>query len=303
EENLKQADLPDGSVPIEPEGTAPGFYVDDGSSVLFALPGVPWEMKAMLDKIVVPLLAERAGGSILVTRHVLVMGLGESATHQKIADIVEGQSNPTIAFLAGSGQVRVRITAKAATEEEAEALIAPVEEQVRARLGEAAVPGGRASVADALGDLLRARRATVAVAESLTGGGLGAALSETDGASDYFLGSLVVYAASSKRDVAGIDAAVLEEHGAVSAQTAEALAEGAARRFGADLGLATTGVAGPAEQEGHPVGTIFVAAFHDGTREVRRVRGYGDRQHVRALAVTSALDLGRRVLQRADEPV
>lgn len=299
EANLKQADLPMGVYPIEPEGTAPGFYVEEGSSVLFALPGVPWEMEAMLAKTVMPVLRERAGDGVTRSRQILVVGLGESHTHEKIKDLVAAQTNPTIAFLASGGQVRVRVTAKAASDREASALIEPVERAVRERLGESAVEGEGEPLAEILGAMLRERGRTVAAAESLTGGLLGAELSRAPRAGDYFLGSLVCYSGHAKRDVAGVDESILRGPGPVSGEAARALAEAAARTFGADLGLSATGVAGPSNHDGKPVGTIFVAACLGGRSEVRRVRGYGDRGNVRAIAVTAALDLGRRLLARS----
>ncbi|MFN2489917.1 MAG: competence/damage-inducible protein A [Actinomycetota bacterium] len=300
EDNLRQADLPLGALPIDPEGTAPGFHVtDDGGRLLVALPGVPWEMKAMLAKAVLPLLQSTTGAATIVSRQVLVTGLGESATHQRIADIVAAQSNPSIAYLAGGGLVRVRISAKATDESSARALIAPVEEAIRTRLGSAAVPGEGSTLAQAVGDMLSARGITVGVAESLTGGLIGAAFSATAGSSAYFRGSLVAYARDAKSRVAGVEEAVLEGPGAVSEAAARALAEAAARIFEADLGIAATGVAGPAEQEGKGPGTIYVGATFRGRTEARLVRGYGDRDNVRTFAVSAALDLGRRMLDPA----
>lgn len=299
EENLKQADLPRGAEPIEPEGTAPGFYVEEGPSIVFALPGVPWEMEAMLAKTVLPVLRGRSGDGVTVSRQILVVGLGESHTHEKIKDLVAAQNNPTIAFLAGGGQVRVRVTAKAPSHRDALELIEPVERAVRARLAESAVEGEGGALAELVGAALRTRGSTVATAESLTGGLLGAELSRAPGASDYFLGSIVCYSDAAKRNVAGVDEAILRDPGPVSEEAAGALAEAAGAKFGADLGLSTTGVAGPAEHEGKPVGTIFVGAMLGGQTEVRKVRGYGDRGNVRAIAVTAALDLGRRLLARS----
>lgn len=296
-DNLRQADLPVGAIPISPEGTAPGFYLDGSRSIVFALPGVPWEMEAMLTKTVLPLLAQRAGAGVIATREVLVVGLGESHTHEKIADIVDAQSNPTIAYLAGSGLVRVRISAKASTESEALALIKPTEEEVRGRLGIDALPGAFGTVAATLAELLRERGATVGAAESLTGGLLGSELTSAGGASDFFRGSLVCYTNEAKRDVAGVPESILQGPGAVSEEAAAALAEGAAHRLDADLGVSTTGVAGPGEQDGKPVGTIFVGAAFGGRTEVRLVKGYGDRENIRRTAVTAALDLGRRLVQ------
>ncbi|HVF52022.1 MAG TPA: competence/damage-inducible protein A [Actinomycetota bacterium] len=299
EANLKQADLPQGANPIAPEGTAPGFYLDHGDALVVALPGVPWEMEAMLGKTVLPLLRARAGDSVILSRHVLVMGLGESATHEKVADIVDAQTNPTIAFLASHGQVRLRITAKAATESEALGLIAPVESALRERLGRAAVPGDHSTIASALGEMLRERGITVAVAESLTGGLIGATLSDIGGSGDYYLGSLVCYSTESKEHVAEVDPAILQGPGPVSEEAAGALAEAAARKFKADLGVSATGVAGPAEQDGMPVGTVFVGACVGGRTEVRRVKGYGDRSNIRGIATSAALDLGRRMIEEA----
>ena len=295
-DNLRQADLPSGATPIAPEGTAPGFYLESAGTLVFALPGVPWEMSAMLQKTVIPLLKGRAAAKPIVSREVIVVGLGESRTHELIEDIVDAQSNPTIAYRASAGQVRVRITAKADTEADALGLIRPLEESIRERLGEDAVPGTYASLADALGELLRRRGATIAAAESLTGGLIATELTRTGGAGDYFLGSLVCYDDSAKRDLAGVSEGILNGPGAVSAEAAAALAEGAASRLTADLGISATGVAGPTEQEGKPVGTIFVGATFGGRTETRKVRGYGDREHVRAIAVTAALDLGRRLI-------
>lgn len=297
-DNLKQADLPEGATPIEPEGTAPGFYLEAEGGVVFALPGVPWEMEAMLAKTVLPELAARSGAAATVSREILVIGLGESHTHAAISDLVAAQTNPTIAYLAGKGQVRVRLTAKGADETAARALIEPLETEIRARLGDSALPGEAGTLAGRLGALLRGVSATVAAVESLTGGLLAAELTAAPGATEFFAGGMVCYATASKVDVAGVPASVIEEHGTVSDPAALALAEAAAERFSARLGLATTGVAGPDPFEGHPPGTVFVGASYEGVTEVRRVLGYGDRGNIQGIAVTHALDLGRRLIER-----
>lgn len=296
EENLKQADLPEGAAPIAPEGTAPGFVLEHEESVVYALPGVPWEMKAMLEKTVLPDIRTRAGAGTIVSTQILVVGLGESHTHKLIADLVDEQTNPTIAFLAGGGQVRVRITAGAPTEQAARALIAPVEASIRDRLGDAAVEGDHGSVVQALTDMLRDRDMKLGAAESLTGGLLGAEFTKTEGASDVFLGSLVCYNSDIKHKVALVPREILDGPGPVSEEAAGALAEGAAQVLGADLALSTTGVAGPEPHDGEPVGTVFVGATLNGRTEVRKIRGYGDRENIRALSVTAAADLGRRLL-------
>ncbi|HEX2049735.1 MAG TPA: competence/damage-inducible protein A [Actinomycetota bacterium] len=293
--NERQADFPRGAVPIAAEGTAPGFVVEHDGAVLFALPGVPWEMRAMLDGTVLPELRRRAGDAVTLSREVLVVGLGESHVHERIAELDEAQSNPTIAYLASAGRVRVRITAKARTERDARDLIAPVEADVRARLAPWALEGG-SSPAEALGAALRARGLTIAVAESLTGGLLASEIVDVPGASDYFRGGVVAYADDAKRDVVGVDAELLRRAGAVSDEAARALAAGAARAFGADLGVSTTGVAGPGPHDGVAAGTVYVGTSLGGRAEARRVHGYGDRANVRAVAVTFALDAARRAL-------
>ena len=300
EENLRQADLPEGAVPIDPEGTAPGFTLERDDKIVFALPGVPWEMEAMLHKTVTPTLRARSGDQVIASREVLVLALGESRTHEAIKDIVDAQTNPTIAYRAGGGQVRVRISAKAGSESEALALIRPVESAIRERLGDDAIPGNYRTLAEALGNVLRERGLRMAAAESLTGGLIGSSLTHAGGSGDFFVGSLVCYTNEAKRDVAGVDEAILMGPGAVSEDAAIALAERAAAKFGVELAVSATGVAGPAEQEGKPPGTIFVAATLTGRTEVRKVRGYGDRENMRAIAATAALDLARRMVQSSD---
>ena len=298
-DNLRQADVPRGAAPIPPEGTAPGLMLEHAGTVFFALPGVPWEMRAMMEKVVLPTLRQRGPGAVTVSREVVVLGLGESRTHELISDIVHGQTEPTIAYRAGGGEVRLRLTAKAPDEKAAERLIAPVESALRERLGENALAPGSDTLAEGLGALLRAREETVAVAESLTGGMVGSLLTKAEGASDFFAAALVCYSNEAKNLVLGVPQGILETHGAVSAETAREMALGAARVAHAALGLSTTGVAGPAEQEGKPPGTIFIGAAYRDQVEVREVRGYGDRDHVHRWAANSVLDLGRRVLLRA----
>jgi nicotinamide-nucleotide amidase len=299
EQNLKQADLPDGATVIPPEGTAPGFYVEVASKLVIALPGVPWEMENMMAKAVLPLLRARAGDAVTVSRELMVVGLGESHTHELIADLVDAQTNPTIAFLAGHGLVRVRLTSKARNERRALELIEPVESEIRSRLGDAAVTGLGSTLAEIVGDLLRSRGETAATAESLTGGLVGAELTKLGGASDFFLGSVVAYSNDVKAEVLDVSRDTLDDAGAVSGEVAAQMAVGVAALFGADLGVSTTGVAGPAAHDGKPVGTIFVSVAYGGRTETRRVQGYGDRDNIRGIAVTSSLDLARRALQGA----
>ena len=298
-DNLRQADVPRGASPIPPEGTAPGLILEHEGTVFFALPGVPWEMRAMMEKTVLPTLKERGPGAVTVSREIVVLGLGESRTHELIADIVEQQTQPTIAYRAGGGEVRLRLTTKAPDEEAAQGVIDPVETAIRERLGENALAPGYDTLAEGLGGLLQERDESVAVAESLTGGLVGNMLTKAEGASAFFAAALVCYSNEAKNQVLGVPQGILDTHGAVSAETAREMALGVSRVTGTALGLSTTGVAGPGEQEGKPPGLIFIGAAYRDTVEVREVRGYGDRDHVRKWAANAVLDLGRRVVLRS----
>ena len=299
--NYRQADLPDGAEPLpNVPGTAPGIRIEIGRAVLYALPGVPHEMQAMFSASVLPDLLRRAGQPAVVVHRVLrTAGIWESAVAEAVADEVErlrDVGNPTIAFLASGGQTRMRITARAGDREEAARLIAPVEAAARAALGPAVYGVDDETLPGAVGRQLAARGATVAVAESLTGGRLAAAFTETPGASSYFRGGAVVYATDSKASVLGVDEELLRTDGAVSARTAAALATGVRELFGATWGLATTGVAGPEEQEGKPVGTLHLGLAGPDGPITRSLRLPGDRPRIQSFAVVQALDLLRRTL-------
>ncbi|MBX6388555.1 MAG: competence/damage-inducible protein A [Frankia sp.] len=301
EMNFRQADLPEGAQPVPNEiGTAPGIRIEIGRAAVYALPGVPHEMYPMFTTSVLPDLLRRAGQPAVVVHRVLrTAGIWESAVADALAgevDRLRGVGNPTIAFLASGGQTRVRITARAADRAAAEQLIAPVEAAARLALGPAVYGSDDDTLAAVVGAELAARSATLAVAESLTGGQLAAAITETPGASTYFRGGVVSYATEAKEKVVGVPADVLATAGAVSPQTAAALAANVREMFGATWGLSTTGVAGPAEQEGKPVGTVHIGvAGPDGTA-TRSLRLPGNRPIIQAYSVVQALDALRRTL-------
>jgi nicotinamide-nucleotide amidase len=235
----------------------------------------------------------------VVHRVLRTAGIWESAVAEAVADEVErlrAAGNPTIAFLASGGQTRMRITARAADRAAAERLIAPVEAAARVALGAAVYGADEDTLPGVVGAALAARGATVAVAESLTGGRLAAAFTDTPGASTYFRGGAVTYATDTKGSVLGVDPEILAADGAVSPRAAAAMAAGVRDLFGATWGLATTGVAGPDEQEGKPVGTLYLGvAGPDGTF-TRALRLPGDRPRIQSFAVVQALDVLRRTL-------
>ncbi|MEX5708375.1 damage-inducible protein CinA [Parafrankia soli] len=302
EMNFRQADLPVGAQPLpNGPGTAPGVRMEIGSGVVYAMPGVPFEMHDMFTRSVLPDILRRAGQPAVVVHRVLrTAGMWESMVAEALADEVarlEPIGNPRIAFLASGGQTRVRITARAADRAAAETLIAPVEQAARAALGAGVYGGDDESLEGVVLELLRAEGATLAVAESLTGGLLAGRLTDVPGASSVFRGGVVSYATEVKGSVLNVDRDVLATEGAVSSATAEAMAAGARDLLGATYGLATTGVAGPEEQEGKPVGTLHVGlAGPDGSTS-RSLRLPGDRPRVREFAVVQALDVLRRALE------
>jgi len=302
EMNLRQADVPEGARTIDnPRGTAPGLIVEVGGKPLYAVPGVPREMEGMLERVVLPDLAARAGeGRAIVSRTLRTAGLGESALAERLTPLWEQmgeEAGVTLAYLASAGEVRVRLTAVGPTRAQALAAIAPVEDAVRKELGDLVYGLDEETLEAAVGRLLRAAGQTLASAESLTGGLVGGRVTAAAGASDYYLGGVVAYATDAKAAVLGVDAALLAEHGPVSEPVAGAMAEGVRRLFGAGVGIATTGVAGPTEQDRKPVGNFCLAvADPDGTVTVS-TRAPGDRAQVRAWATTTALDLVRRRLE------
>ena len=300
--NLRQAQLPVGSTAIvNPVGTAPGVRAEHAGGTVWALPGVPAEMRAMLsDSVLADVERAMPVPQAVSVRIVRTSGIWESAVATAMAPAVErarAAGGPVIAFLAGGGQTRVKITGYAGTAAEADALVEPVEAFAIQVLGEAVYGGTDDSLESGVLATLRARGETLAAAESLTGGLLAGALTDVPGASEVFLGSITAYATPLKHELLGVDAGLLQRVGAVSRETAEAMALGVRERLGADWGIATTGVAGPAEQEGKPAGTVHVAvAGPAGLVRHQLLVLPGERGLVRAAAVTQGLDLLRRSL-------
>jgi nicotinamide-nucleotide amidase len=298
--NERQADLPEGATFIPQErGTAPGLICPVGADgkVVYAIPGVPFEMKEMLERAVVPDLKRRSGStSVILSRMIRTWGMPESTLGELVAGRVEAleeRSNPTIAFLAsGIEGIKVRITAKGSSEAEARAMLDEEEAQLREVLGELVFGIDDQSMERVVADLLLERGLTVGVAESLTGGLVGARLAETEGASKWFRGSIVCYDSKVKFDLLDVP-----EGPVVSAEAAEAMARGACKALESSVGISVTGVAGPTTQDGQPVGTVFMAVALDGKVESSESHFPGDRQHIRMFSTISLLDMLRRLLQ------
>jgi nicotinamide-nucleotide amidase len=300
--NARQADKPVGASYIhQTRGTAPGLVCPVGQKVVYAVPGVPHEMKDMLERAILPDLQERAGVVATIrSRTLRTWGLSESALGERLQPRIDaldavaagGGAAPTIAFLAsGIEGIKVRLTAKAADEATALALLAAEEAEVRAELGTLVFGVDDETMEHAVGALLLERGWTLGIAESLTGGLVASRIVDVPGASRWFRGGLVSYASEVKYDVLGVS-----EGPVVSEEAAIEMASGARRMFGADVGLGVTGVAGPDPQEGMPVGTVFLAAALPDRTEAVRVQLPGDRASVRQFSTISLLDHLRRLL-------
>jgi len=297
--NLRQADVPEGATVIpQMPGTAPGLLCPVNDKVIYAVPGVPHEMREMLRGTVIPDLQKRAGLSAVISSRVLrTWGHAESGLAEMLAgriDELDSIGNPTLAFQAsGIEGIKVRITAKASSAVEVEAILADEEARLRAMLGEVVFGVDNQTMESVVIDMLRDRGLSLGIAESLTGGLMGTRFTSVPGASDVFRGSIVSYASDVKFSVLGVP-----EGPVVTAKAAQDMAEGARRVLGADVALATTGVAGPAEQEGQPVGTVFLGLAMDGASEAQQVKLPGDRQRIRQYAVISAVNLLRKRLMQ-----
>ena len=299
ESNLRQADVPEGVRYIEPSlGTAPGLVAELlGGVRVYAIPGVPAEMVEMMQGTVLPELAAAGDGGVVRSRVLHCTGIGESALAERVDDLFARSANPTIAFLASSGGVRVRITAKAPSAEEADALIEPVANEVVRRLGDDVFTTEDESLEQAVVRLLAGSSTTLACAESLTGGGVGARITSVPGSSEVFLGSAVVYALSAKAAILGVSQETLDGPGPVSEACAREMAAGTRRLYGSDLGLSLTGAAGPESHGGAPPGEIWVALEGEDVSHARGFRVPGERKRVRRWAEQAALDLVRRYLE------
>jgi nicotinamide-nucleotide amidase len=260
--NRRQAFLPEGAVLLpNPTGTAPGMiWSPRPEFTILTFPGVPSEMRAMWQATAAPWLqAAGLAEGVFASRMLRFWGVAESDLAERMADLLEA-ANPTVAPYAGSGEVKLRITARAATAAAAEQLLQPVEAEIRARSASLCFGADDDTLASVVLEQLRRRGQTLAVAESCTGGGLGATLAAVPGASDVFLGGVIAYANSVKQALLGVPAELLASHGAVSDPVAQAMAEGARRTTGADWALAISGVAGPGGgTEQKPVGLVHIA--------------------------------------------
>ena len=298
ENNLRQAMVPNGATVIhQTRGTAPGLICPVGDKVIYAVPGVPHEMHDMMERAVLPDLRRRGGDtSVIASRVIRTWGESESGLNERLDPVIaelESTGNPTLAFLASGWEgIKVRLTAKGSTMDEATALLNDWDARVCALVGDVVFGRDAQNMESVVLDLLRDRGWSLGLAESVTGGLVSGRLTSIPGASDVLRGSVVSYASDVKFDVLDVPRGPV-----VSEEAAIAMAEGARRVLGASVGLSLTGVAGPTEQDGQPVGTLWVGvSMPDRGTTATMFRLPGQRDQMRQMAVISALDLLRRRL-------
>lgn len=299
--NRQQAMLPVGARKLRNNhGSAPGIWLEDDRGRWVAmLPGVPRELRGMLADTLLPLIRERSGAArhVVRSRTLRTTGVGESFIADRVATLPDGVGDVDVAYLPNAEGTDLRLTVRGAAPEDADRRLADSAARLHTVLDDAIYGEDEADLAAVVLDLCRARSSTIAVAESCTGGLLGARLTAIPGSSDVVLGGVIAYANAVKTALLGVPDAMLREHGAVSEPVARAMASGAREATGARIGLAITGVAGPAGgTEEKPVGTVWIATDVDGEIEARRTRLIGDRGEVRQRATQAILEMLRRRL-------
>lgn len=294
--NWKQALVPEEAIVLpNHNGTAPGVIIAEDGTHVILLPGPPNELIPMFEESVVPYLNKLQPG-VIYSQTVKLCGVGESMVETMVKDLIDSQTNPTIATYAKTGEVHIRVTAKADSEKEAKKLIKPVVKELKSRFGyDIYTTEEDITLEKAVVDLLLANELTVTCAESCTGGLLSARLINVPGVSDAYKCGCITYSNKAKRKLLGVKKPTLQKHGAVSSQTAEEMAKGAALVYKADVALAITGIAGPdGGSEEKPVGLVYIACNVKGKVTVQKYHFIGNRTKIRESAVTASLTLMRK---------
>lgn len=303
--NLRQAQVPLGAIPLaNPEGSAPGLLLEHDAGLVLLLPGPPAEMRSVLSGEVLQKIRQRLHPPGVAVHVVRTAGMSESELEERIRDLYDAGEGTELTVLASPGEVEVRILSRHAEPAVAEEHAAGLARSVASRLGTAVFADEDRSLVEVLGQRLRSAGTTLAVAESCTGGMLGEELTAVPGASDFFLGGVIAYSNEVKENLLGVVPALLRTHGAVSKETARAMAEGVRQRFGADIGLSITGIAGPeGGSTDKPVGQVCLGLAAQQGCEERELCFPGSRERIRRWAVGRSLDGLRRFLDRTQAGV
>jgi nicotinamide-nucleotide amidase len=299
--NRSQAEVPKGAVVLRNRwGTAPGLWLEGPPGLTIMLPGVPLEMRRLLEHEVVPRLAARSSGSVIRSLLVRTTGIPESTLAERLGHIEREIAPVSLAYLPGLEGVDLRLSAWEVDSAEADRLLRTAADHVRGRAGEYVYGEGDRDLAELVLEAARSQRLRLAVAESCTGGLVGTRLTEIPGSSDVFIGGVIAYDNAVKQAALDVPAELLDQHGAVSEPVARAMAEGIARRFQVPAAVSVTGIAGPGGgSDAKPVGTVWIASTLKGSTEVRRVLFHGSRHEIRARAAQAALHLIFRKLSGA----
>ena len=307
ENNKKQAMIPEGAIVLENYcGTAPGIIIEENNKRIVLMPGPPREMRDMFEKSVKPYL-EKFSNKQFISKYVRFYGIGESLLETKIKDIMDNQTNPTLALYAKTGEVLLRITASGDNKEECEDLIRKQLDEIENRVGEYIYLVGDEDISSTqtemntvVANLLIENKFTIAIAESLTGGKISSMLVEKSGISEAFLEGIVCYSNKSKINTLGVREETLAKFGAVSEEVAKEMALGAAKRLGADFAVATTGIAGPnRDASNKPVGLVYIGLYSKGKVDVVECLFTGDRELIRTRTCTRALDELRKIILKS----
>jgi nicotinamide-nucleotide amidase len=292
--NRRQAYIIEGAEMLPNDrGTAPGQWIAYNGVMLMLLPGPPNELKAMFEKQCLPRLERFLPPQVIRTRFFRTVGMTESELDQMISPVYTRYANLATTILAVSGEIHIHLRARCASANEAETVLEKACEEIEPLLGDRIYSRNGDSLEQVVGDLLRARHASLSVAESVTGGLLGGRITSVPSSSDYFRGGFVVYSNDMKTKLLGVPAEMLAEHTAVSEPVAKAMAEGAKARTSSDYAVSMTGYAGP---DGEKVGLVFIGLATPAETEVRRIMFPADRERVRAFSTNTALDFLRRKL-------
>lgn len=301
--NWKQADVIEGcEILYNKNGTAPGIFVSEGEKTVILLPGPPLELKSMFTDSVMPKLQQKCG-QVFYSQTVKIVGPGESSVETQILDMLDTQDNPTIAPYAKTGEVHLRVTARAKDEKEARKKTAPVVEEIYRRFGNAVYTTDADETLEmALTKLLMKKKYTMTTAESCTGGMIAARMVNAPGVSAVLKSGFITYANEAKEEMLGVSHDTLEKFGAVSRETAEEMAEGAAKAAHTDAAVAVTGIAGPdGGTKEKPVGLVYIGVNVRGNVEVREYHFSGSRQKIRESVTAAALTFLREKLLASEE--